>query len=81
MRRTHPVAVAGEINSYGFDRKNNVFTLRYTAEKKGETLIFVHKPFETQTKYKVIEQYDNGASLIGITANKGEHTETIKIKD
>ncbi len=81
MRRTHPVAVAGEIISYGFDRENKTFSLNFKAENKGETLIYVHNSFETDVKYRVKEQFDNGASLIGITLGKGEHTVTIKIKD
>ena len=79
--RTHPVAVAGKIESYGIDRKNNIFNLNFTADEKGESIIYVHKPFEVieGAKCKVIETYDSGASLIKIPAKKGENTVKIKL--
>lgn len=80
--RTHPVAVAGEITSYGFDRKTNLFTLCFTAEADGESLVYIHKPFEVigDVNYSVLEEYDGGASLVSISTQKGEHTIQIKIK-
>lgn len=79
--RTHPVAVAGEINAYGYDRKNDVFTLSFTAQEKGESLIYVHKPFHIagEVPCEVLEQYDNGASLIRISTPAGENTVQINI--
>ena len=83
LSRTHPVAVAGDIKSYGYDRNTDTFTLSFTASKKGESIIYVHKPFEVAdgVKYKVIEQYESGASLIAVTTPKGEHTVKIKINN
>ena len=80
--RTHPVAVAGEIIKYKFDRKENEFTLKFNCDKSGETLIYVHKPFSADDlKYKVVEEYENGASLIGVKTKSGEHEIKIKIND
>ncbi|MBQ7739887.1 MAG: cellulase family glycosylhydrolase [Eubacterium sp.] len=79
--RTHPVAVAGTIEKYGYDRENKIFTLKFNADKKGETIIFVHKPFTCDTKHKVIESYENGASLVSFKTDAGEHEIEIKITD
>lgn len=81
--RTHPVAVAGRIDEYGLDRKNNVFTLKYTADSKGKSIIYVHKPFEIieGAKCKVVEEYEGGASLISIPAKVGENTVKIKLNN
>lgn len=81
--RTHPVAVAGEIKSYGYDRKNNVFTLSFTSESKGESLVYVHKPFTVSdgTLYSVEEEYKNGASLVKLITEAGDNTIKIKITE
>lgn len=83
LSRTHPVAVAGEIIKYGFDRQINEFTLSFSADKKGESLIYVHKPIKSidGAAYSVAEEYENGASLISINADKGEHKITITVED
>lgn len=80
--RTHPVAVAGELISYGFDRKSETFTLKYISDGKNETLIYVHKPFnaDKSVKYKTVEAYESGASLISIKAKQGEQTVTIQLE-
>lgn len=82
LSRTHPVAVAGEIIKYGYDRQNNVFTLKFNADKAGESIIYIHKPYtvESNTKYSEIEQYENGASLISVKSKAGENTVRIQIK-
>ncbi len=78
--RTHPVAVAGEIISYGENREDKSFSLTYNADKKGETVLYVHRPFTLENaEYKVIEEYENGSSLISVKAQKGEHTISIKL--
>ncbi len=75
LSRTHPVAVAGEIKSYLYDVRAKEFTLNYTAEGKGDTLIYVHKPFTADgIKFKTLEKYENGASLISVKAAAGENT-------
>lgn len=79
--RTCPKAVAGEIKSYSYDRESKIFYLNYTSDGNGETVIYVHKPFETDTNYNVVEKYDNGASLISVKAEKGDKTITIKITE
>ena len=80
LSRTHPVAVAGEINSYGINRTENVFKLNYNSDGTGETVVYVHKPFESENEFRVIEEYENGASLIGFKAEAGEKTIKINIK-
>ena len=83
LSRTHPVAVAGDIKSYGYDRNNNVFTLSFTSDKKGESIVYLHKPFTVSddVKYKVLEEYESGASLISITTDPGEHTIEINVNE
>ena len=81
LSRTHPVAVAGEINSYSYNRKNNTFTLDYISDGENETIIYVHKPFETNNEYSIIEEYENGAALISLKSDKGSHEIKICIKD
>ena len=81
LRRTHPVAVAGEITSYGYGRENKVFTLKYVSDGKGETLIYVHNEFETNVKFKTVEKYDNGASLISVKSKAGDAVIEIKISE
>ncbi len=75
LSRTHPVAVAGEIINYGYDRSEDVFTLSFSAEKAGESLIYVHKPITSLegAEYQVLEEYENGASLVSINTSAGEH--------
>ena len=43
--RTSPVAVTGDIESYSFDRKNEIFTLVYNQDKEYDepTEIYMHK--------------------------------------
>ena len=78
LSRTHPVAVSGEIEKYGFDRENNVFSIDFNSDG-GETIIYVHKPFETESKYTFIENYENGAALISIKTEKGKQNININI--
>lgn len=72
--RTRPVAVDGIIRSYGFDRKTGVFTLAFSSEENGESIIYVSGPFEMSggTEYETQEDY-GGASLIRIITQAGEH--------
>ncbi len=83
LSRTHPVAVAGDIISYGYNRTTGTFTLVFTANGSGESEIYVHKPFkfESDCEYRTIEKYINGASLIVVKADSGEHTVKIKITE
>ena len=43
--RTSPVAVTGDIESYSFDRENEVFTLAYNQDREFDepTEIYLHK--------------------------------------
>jgi hypothetical protein len=81
--RTHPVAVAGNIIRYGYNRITNEFTLKYFADSEGETVIYVHKPFTMNgdTKFSVIEGFESGASLISVPAQPGEHTISISVNE
>lgn len=79
--RTHPVAIAGNIEKYGFNRTSNIFCLSFNSEKAGESIIYIHKPFEMldDVAFSVIEQYENGASIIGIKTDAGKHNIKIQI--
>ena len=82
LSRTHPVAVAGEIKAYSYDREKSVFTLSFTSETEGESTIYIHKPFtvEGDISYETLEEYESGASLIKVKTPAGEHTVTINIE-
>ncbi|MBR3738532.1 MAG: cellulase family glycosylhydrolase [Eubacterium sp.] len=81
LSRTHPVAVAGEIKSYSFNRENNTFSLEFTSDGKNETIVYIHKPFtiDNDIKYDIIEKYDNQASLISFKTKAGETNINIRI--
>lgn len=74
LSRSYPVAVAGTIRHYGRSEDKKTFTLCYESKGKGETLLYAHAPcsISTDARVKVIKAYDNGASLLGIKAPKGE---------
>jgi endoglycosylceramidase len=74
--RPHPVAVAGEIVRYGYDREKEIFTLRFTSDSPGESIIYLHKKFEMSggVDCETLEQYDSGAALVKIRTQAGEHT-------
>ncbi|MBR2100823.1 MAG: cellulase family glycosylhydrolase, partial [Eubacterium sp.] len=82
LSRTHPVAVAGEIISYGYNRETDVFSLSFDSGKAGESIVYIHKPFimPEDVDISVIEQYDNGASLIAIKTDAGRNRIQIQIK-
>ncbi len=77
--RTHPVAIAGDIKSYHYNRDADEFTLNFNAQADGESIIYVHKPFTANIEYDVIEKYFNGSSLISIKARPGKHNIRINI--
>ena len=83
LRRTHPVAVPGEIKRYGYNRETNVFTLEFISDNKGEALIYVHNTFTVNNdiKYKVVEDYGNGASLISVKTKPGDTLIEINITE
>ena len=81
LSRTHPVAVDGDIKSYGYNRISNTFKLEYDSDGKSETVIYIHKPFETDNEYRIIEKYENEATLVGFKNDKGAQKITITIKD
>ncbi len=74
--RTHPVAVAGEIVSFGRNAEKTVFTLKYNADGKNETLVYAHAACEIKCggTVRAVKSYSNGAQLLGITAEPGECT-------
>ncbi len=81
--RPHPVAVAGKIINYGYDREKDVFTLSFTSQSPGESIIYLHKNFEisAHTVYEIIERYDSGAALVLIKTGSGEHTVEARLFD
>ena len=81
LSRTHPVAVAGSIIRYGFNRKDGTFTLEYNADKKGETVVYVHAPFTAEgLEYSVIEEFESGAAFISVPAKEGKNTVILKVE-
>ncbi len=76
--RTAPVAVCGEIDSYGLDREKNEFTLKFTQDKEYEvpTEIFVHAPAKeiitTSNDHKL------EGKILKVNGVVGENTVTIK---
>ncbi len=72
--RAYPVAVAGDINYYGVDRKLNTFTLSYTGSSdiKAPTLVFLPKQPKKvfSTKKYVIKDTPDGKYL-QVYAGKG----------
>ena len=82
LSRPHPVAVAGEILRYGYNRETAEFRLSFNAAEAGETILYLHKPFVAPDAldYRVIEQYENGASLLGVKTEAGRHSITIQLK-
>ncbi len=80
LSRTRPVAVEGEIKAYSYNVNKKEFSLTLSAEKAGESLIYVHAPFTAKdTDFSVIEEYENGASLIAVKTEAGESTVKINI--
>ena len=80
LSRTRPVAVEGEIKAYSYNVNKKEFSLTLSAEKTGESLIYVHAPFTAEnTDFRVIEEYENGASLIAVKTEAGDSTVKINI--
>lgn len=80
LSRTRPVAVEGEIKAYSYNVNKKEFSLTLSAEKAGESLIYVHAPFTAKdTDFSVIEEYENGASLIAVKTEAGDSTVKINI--
>ena len=69
--RPLPIAVAGEIKNYSFDRKNKEFTLQYTgtASTKAPTLIYL--PSEPKKVYST-KAYKYADGILKVNAGKGE---------
>ena len=81
LSRTHPVAVAGEIISYSYNREDEAFSIEFNSAEAGESIIYIHKPFEMPegVDCSIIEQYENGASLICIKTDAGRQSIKIQI--
>ena len=80
LSRTRPVAVEGEIKAYSYNVNKKEFSLTLSAEKAGESLIYVHAPFTAEdTDFSVIEEYETGASLIAVKTEAGDSTVKINI--
>ena len=74
LARPYPAAVAGKILRYGYDRKNDVFSLTYigSAEIKAPTLIYLPKQpkkIYSAKKYRIREE--NGAVWLQVYAGAG----------
>lgn len=80
--RTSPVAVCGKINSYSFDRENEVFTLEFTQDKEYNvpTEVFVHKNAKTiefDGEYTLEPVGENGAAMLKLNGKTGTNKLTI----
>ena len=78
IARPYPQAVSGEIKSYGFDRKNKIFTLKYTHSglNKGKTEIYLPEDpakIEADGKYEV-KTDDRGVITLCVEPVDGENT-------
>lgn len=79
--RTYPVAVSGEIESFGMDREKNVFNLSFvhTENVKGDTILYLHKePKSIETDGVVTQYTENGGHYAKIKTTKGKRTVTVK---
>ena len=75
LSRPYPQAVAGEIKSYGYDRKNDTFTLSYTgsAAIKAPTLIWLPKePKKVYATKKYQLNKTEAGLILQVYAGKGE---------
>lgn len=75
LARPYPMAVAGKIKSYGYDRKAKTFTLRYSCDGSVKTPTLIYLPSEPKNilstkKYFIKEE--NGACILSVYAGKGE---------
>ncbi len=71
ISRPLPIAVAGTIKSYSFDRKQKLFTLSYTGSSdiKAPTLIYL--PSEPKKVYST-KKYKYSDGVLSVYAGKGE---------
>ena len=81
--RTYPVAVAGEVDGYHTDRTNGCFTLDFHSDSAGESLIYVHKAAEINCdgEIRTVEEYSDGAKLVGIRTSAGTHRAEIRFNE
>lgn len=72
ISRPLPIAVAGEIKSYSYDRKENLFTLSYKGSSaiKAPTLIYLPKEPKKIYSTKNYVMKDNG--ILQVYAGKGD---------
>ncbi|MBR5409582.1 MAG: cellulase family glycosylhydrolase [Clostridia bacterium] len=79
LSRTHPVAIAGDVISYGRNADHTLFELKYTTAE-GETLIYAHAPCDMSCSgtVRTVKDYPNGARLIGVTSEPGECTVVLR---
>lgn len=80
ISRPYPQAVPGVIDSYKFDRENNVFVLKFTVEDntKASAVIYLPKKPESVSadgKYKIKEEKDT--VYLTVSPVKGENTVTV----
>ena len=80
--RTSPIAVCGDIISYGLDRESNKFSLEYNQDKHYDlpTEIYIHKTperIECDAEYTVENISESDASILKIKSNPGKHKVTV----
>ena len=83
LSRTCPVAVAGRIKRYGRSEDRKTYYLDYESVSQGESEIYIHAPakVECDGAMRIIEEYPNGARLIGVSCGAGAHSVSVFIEN
>ena len=71
INRPLPVAVAGEIKKYSFDRKEKLFTLTYTGSSTVKAPTLIYLPTEPKKVYST-KKYKYKDNILSVYAGKGE---------
>ncbi len=84
IARPYPVAVPGEIQKYGFNRRNNTFTLKFTTEKLTRKKVMIYAPtmpreIISERKATIHPIGDSEAVYISVTPVKGENEIIVKL--
>jgi endoglycosylceramidase len=81
LSRPYPKATAGKIESYNYDRRRNIFNMKYICENENDTVIYLHKkPREINTSgtYEIKPIKNHESSDLIIKAEKGLNRITVK---
>lgn len=84
IARPYPIAVPGEIEKYGFNRKNSTFTLKFNLEEASRKKAEIYCPVEpkeiiSKTKHSFEHIGESEAVIVSVGVSKGENIIEIKI--